>query len=106
MKHLRLIILIFCCLTISSYLMFRTFSYDTQTSSILIASKLWSDFSAHIPLIRSFSLGQNWTPQYPIFPGEPIRYHFLFYLLVGMLEKIGIRIDWALNIPSLIGFMS
>lgn len=71
---------------------------------MLIAARLWSDFGAHIPLIRSFSLGSNWPPQYPVFPGEPIRYHFLFYLFVGLLERIGVRIDWALNIPSIIGF--
>ena len=71
---------------------------------MLIATKALSDFGAHIPLIRSFSLGNNWPPEYPLFPGEPIRYHFLFYFLVGMLEKTGLRIDWALNIPSIIGF--
>jgi hypothetical protein len=43
-------------------------------------------------------------PEYPIFPGEPIRYHFIFYMIVGLLEKAGLRIDWALNIPSIIGF--
>lgn len=104
MKYVRLIVLLSFCLIISSYLMFHTFSYDPDMNAILIGSKLWSDFSAHIPLIRSFSIGNNWPPQYPIFPGEPIRYHFLFYLLVGVLEKIGFRIDWALNIPSILGF--
>lgn len=91
-------------LIFSSWLMFHTFSYDAKKSNILIAGKAFSDFGAHIPLIRSFSLGDNWPPQYPIYPGEPIRYHFLFYFFVGMLEKAGIRIDWALNIPSIIGF--
>lgn len=90
-------------LLFSSWLMFHTFSYDGKNSSMLIAGKAMSDFGAHIPLIRSFSLGNNWPPEYPLFPGEPIRYHFLFYFLVGMLEKIGLRIDWALNIPSIIG---
>jgi hypothetical protein len=88
----------------STWLMFHTFSYDEKNSSMLIASKAWSDFGAHIPLIRSFSLGNNWPPEYPLFPGEPIRYHFLFYFLVGMLEKAGLRIDFAFNIPSIIGF--
>jgi len=88
----------------ASWLMFHTFSYDGKSSSMLIAPKAWSDFGAHIPLIRSFSLGNNWPPQSPLFPGVPIRYHFLFYFLVGMLEKAGLRIDWALNIPSIIGF--
>ncbi len=88
----------------SSWLMFHTFSYDTENTSMQIATKAWSDFAAHIPLIRSFSLGNNWPPEYPLFPGEPIRYHFLFYFLVGCLEKAGVRIDFALNIPSIIGF--
>ena len=87
----------------ASWLMFHTFSYDAIDSSMRIATKAWSDFGAHIPLIRVFSLGNNWPPEYPLFPGEPIRYHFLFYFLVGMLEKAGLRIDWALNIPSIIG---
>ena len=86
----------------SSWLMFVTFSHES--GNILISVKAWSDFASHIPLIRSFSLGDNFPPQYPLFPGSPIRYHFLFYLIAGLLEKIGFRLDYALNIPSIIGF--
>jgi len=99
------------CLLFSTWLMFRTFSYDGENQAIEIAGKCWSDFGAHIPLIRSFSLGGNFDrvihfqlPEYPIYPGAPIRYHFLFYMIVGIMEKIGIRIDWALNIPSILSF--
>lgn len=88
----------------SFWVMFKTFGYDEQKSQILIATKVWSDFGANLPLIRSFSFGNNIPPEYPIFPGEPIRYHFLFYLLVGLLEKIGLRLDLALNIPSALSF--
>lgn len=90
--------------------MFHTFSFDSTTHTIQIATTAWSDFAAHIPLIRSFSLGANLNrlltghmPEYPLYPGEPIRYHFLFYVLVGLLEKIGLPLDWALNIPSAFG---
>ena len=86
----------------SSWLMFSTFSY--QDGSMQIASKAWSDFASHIPLIRSFTFGDNFPPQYPLFSGPPIRYHFLFYALVGLLEKGGLRIDFALNILSILGF--
>lgn len=86
----------------SFWLMFSTFSYSN--GSMLIATKAWSDFGSHIPLIRSFSLGENFPVEYPLFSGEPIRYHFLFYALVGLLERIGLRIDYALNIPSLLSF--
>ena len=95
----------------STWLMFSTFSYEENTRMIEIAAKCWSDFGAHIPMIRSFSLGANLDriahfqlPEYPIFPGEPIRYHFIFYMFVGILEKLGVRIDWALNSLSIIGF--
>jgi hypothetical protein len=91
--------------------MFSTFNYDRATGGMVIAGKVNSDFISHIALIRSFSLGDNFQrilelklPEYPLFPGEPIRYHFVFYMLVGLLERIGVRIDWALNIPSILGF--
>lgn len=90
------------CLIFSLWLMFSTFSYEN--GSMLVATKAWSDFASHIPLIRSFSLGSNFPPEYPIFPGEPIRYHFLFYVIVGLLEKAGLRIDLALNILSSLSF--
>lgn len=88
----------------SWWLMWHTFNY--QDGVIYIATKAWSDFGAHIPLIRSFSWGRNFPPEYPIFPGEPIRYHFLFYALVGILERSGLPIDWALNIPSAFSFFA
>ncbi len=101
-KNIVEIILIAFSLIFSFWLMFSTFSY--KDGSMFIASKAWSDFASTIPLIRSFSFGANFPPQYPIFPGLPIHYHFLFYAFVGLLEKAGIRIDYALNIPSALGF--
>jgi hypothetical protein len=94
-----LVVFAFC---FSWWLMWHTFDY--KNGQMLIAAKVWSDFAANIPLIRSFSWGKNWPPEYPLFPGEPIRYHFLFYFLVGLLEKIGLPLDWALNLPSTLGF--
>lgn len=82
--------------------MFHTFSYKDGT--LQISLKVWSDFAGNIPLIRSFSLGNNFPTQYPLFSGEPINYHFLFYLMVGLFEKAGLPIDYALNIPSALSF--
>jgi len=89
-------------LLFSWWLMAHTFDY--RDGNFYIATKVWSDFAANLPLIRSFSWGKNLPIEYPLFPGEPIRYHFLFYWLVGNLEKIGLPIDLALNIPSALGF--
>ena len=96
------IILFATTFVFSSWLMWHTFSY--QNNTFYIATKVWSDFAAHLPLIRSFSWGQNFPPQYPLFPGSFIHYHFLFYALVGFLEKFGLTISWALNLPSSLAF--
>jgi hypothetical protein len=101
-RYLPELILLAAFFLFSWWLMWHTFNY--KNGVILIAAKAWSDFGSSIPLIRSFSWGKNWPPEYPLFPGEPIKYHFLFYLLVGMLEKIGFPLSWALNLPSLLGF--
>lgn len=90
----------------SLWLMGKTFGSDPNSGTISIAAKAYSDFAANLPLIRSFSQGENFPPEYPLFPGESIRYHFLFYLLVGFLEKLGIPLGLALNIPSALGFFA
>lgn len=102
MLEFKPMIAFIACFAFSIWLMWHTFSYSPAVG-MLISSHVWSDFGAAIPLVRSFSYGANWPPQHPLFPGLPIQYHFLFYLLVGMLEKIGIRIDFALNLPSALG---
>lgn len=84
---------------LSFFLMFKTFQRSPD-GNLKLASKVWSDFAATIPLIRSFSLGDNFPPQYPLFAGPPIRYHFLFYSFVGLLERVGLKLNWALNLPS------
>src|SRR6266566_3681848 len=93
-NHLFELFLFTLFLIFSIWLMFSTFSY--RNGSMVIATKAWSDFANHIPLIRTFSFGSNFPPQDPLFSGEFIHYHFLFYMFVGLLEKIGIRIDYAL----------
>lgn len=83
-------------------LMFRSFYIANGT--IWMGFHIWSDFSSNFPLIRSFSLGDNWPPEHPMYPGPPIKYHFLFFSIVGWLERLGIRLDFALNLPSILGF--
>ncbi len=66
----------------------------------------FSDFGAHLPLIRSFSVGQNFPAQYPHFPDGTIRYHFMFYFMAGNLEYLGLNLPWALNLPSILSLVS
>src|SRR4030042_4142424 len=104
-KYLLEIILFTAFFIFSCLLMWKTFRLNSS-GNMEIATKAWSDFAATIPLIRSFSLGSNFPPQYPIFAGPPIRYHFIFFMVVGFLEKIGVPLDWALNSISTLGFIS
>lgn len=101
-QNIGIIIFFSICFAISLLLMFSTFSGSNE--ELTINSKLWSDFASHLPLIRSFTFGWNFPVEYPIFAGEPIHYHFLFYAFVGLLEKVGVPLSFALNIPSAIGF--
>ena len=103
LKNFTEILVVVIGLFFGTFLMFSTFSSDSE--SIQISAKAWSDFASHVPLIRSFSLGNNFPPEYPLFPGEPIKYHFLFYAFAGILEKIGLPIGLALNVPSALGFV-
>jgi hypothetical protein len=104
-KNLLEVILFTGFFIFSCLLMWKTFGL-TPDGNIQIASKAWSDFAATLPLIRSFSLGSNFPPEYPIFAGPPIRYHFVFFLIVGFLEKTGIPLDWALNTLSVFGIFA
>jgi hypothetical protein len=104
---MRLRILFLFLLIFSSWLMFHTLSYDPSRGSILISAKAWSDFGWMLPLERSFSYGDNWfRMQNPFYPGQTLKYHFLFYFFAAILEKAGVRIDYAFNLPSILGFFS
>lgn len=104
MKKLYFLVISILCLVFSAWLMWHTLSYNPATHTILVGGKYWSDFGGHLPLIRSFSKGRNWPPEYATFPGVPIHYHYIFYFFAGLLEKTGLRLDWALNLPSATGF--
>ena len=67
---------------------------------------VFSDLSPHTALIASFSRGENFPTQYPHFPGDGIRYHFLFFFLCGILHSLGFTLDHALNVPSVIAALS
>ena len=105
LKKIRLInleyIFLLLLVAFSWWLMSSTFGY--QDGDFIIASRACSDFSAHIPLIRSFSVGDNSNLDYPQFANAKMHYHYLFYFLVAMLEKLGLNIGLALNFLSVFG---
>ena len=89
---------------ISGFIAFHTL--NIKDGELLIGSSVWGDFGPHIAIIRSFSLGDNFPPQYPHFPEGSIRYHFMFQFMVATLEFLGMRLDWAFNLPSVFSLVS
>jgi len=84
-------------------LMWSTFY--AKGGKLNIGVTVFSDFSPHIGMIRSFSYGNNFPTSYSHYAGEDIKYHFMFQFLAGNLEFLGMRIDYAFNIPSMISFI-
>ncbi len=95
-------ILITSVVLLASVLMWTTFYM--KGDNIYIGVSVFSDFSPHIGMIRSFSYGNNFPTTYSHFAGEDIKYHFMFQFLTGNLEFLGMRLDYAFNIPSILSF--
>lgn len=76
----------------------RGFFYKNNT--FFIASNLYLDLGAHIPFIRSLSLGNNFPFEVPFYGGEKLIYHFMYDFYTAILEYSGIKIDYAYNIIS------
>lgn len=69
---------------------------------------VYGDYAPHTAMMRSFSMGNNFPTEYPHFGGQDVKYHFMFQFLVGNLEFLGLRLDFAYNIESvfaLLGFL-
>lgn len=105
-KRIVIIEIIFLAsvLLLANILMWTTFY--VEGNELAVGISVFSDFSPHVGMIRSFSHGNNFPTTYPHYAGEDIKYHFMFQFLVGNLEYLGLRIDYAFNIPSIISFVS
>ncbi len=90
----------------SLYLFSKTFGYDSTHGTFLIASNVYVDFGAHIPFIRSFSLGNNFPGEVPFFQNSGLLYYFLFDFYTGVLEHLGLTIATAYNLLSALSFTS
>ncbi len=84
-------------------LMYGTFF--VKEDRLYVGVSVFSDFAPHIGVIRSFSHGNNFPSTYPHYAGIDIRYHFMFQFMVGNLEFLGLRLDHAFNIPSMLSYI-
>jgi len=93
---------------ISSFLFWTYFicrSFYMDGDNLCVGYSAFSDFGAHLPVIRSFSAGRNYPAQYPHFPDGTMRYLFMFYFMAANLEFLGLTLPQALNIPSILSLV-
>ncbi|MGB7208630.1 MAG: hypothetical protein WBD27_08220 [Pyrinomonadaceae bacterium] len=88
------------CLAFGCWLFFATLDYSNGNFEFAIKS--WSDFGANLSLSQSFALGNNFPTEHPFFPGETIRYHFLFWFQAANLSFLGLNLVWSVNLLSLL----
>ncbi len=98
------LLLLTAIIILAVVLMWRTFFVSGD--NLYVGVSVFSDFSPHIGMIRSFSYGNNFPTTYSHYAGEDIKYHFMFQFLAGNLEYLGLRIDYAFNLPSILSFVS
>ncbi|HET6893509.1 MAG TPA: hypothetical protein VFH31_20590 [Pyrinomonadaceae bacterium] len=89
---------------IASWLMFATL--NSSGGKLQIAHNQFSDFGPNTAIMQSFAVGHNFPTQYPHFPGDRIRYHFLYYFQAGNLEFLGLDPAWSLNLLSIISLVA
>lgn len=92
------------CLAFGCWLFFSTLGY--QNGSFQFNIKSWSDFGANLSLSQSFALGNNFPSEHPFFPGEPLRYHFLFWFQSANLSFLGLNLVWGINLLSIFSLMA
>ena len=98
------LLVVLASVIVSCLLMIYPFHQEGQL--LHIGFSVVGDFGPHLAMIRSFSQGMNFPTQYPLFPDGHVNHHFLFHFLAGNLEFLGLRLDWAFNLPSILSFVS
>ncbi len=89
---------------LGAIIMFHTCRIEGDT--LILGRTAFGDLNIHLGMARSFSSGENFPTGYMAYAGTDIRYHFMFYFLVGNLEFLGLPLDWAINLPSILAFAS
>jgi len=71
---------------------------------LAVSANTWGDTALHVSLAKSFSAGANYPPEYPFFGDAAIRYHFGYDFFAGALDRGGLPVLWAFNLPGALGF--
>ena len=97
------------CILFGSLLVFLTwimfYVFYIRNGELYSGFSVYGDYAPHTAMMRSFSKGNNFPTEYPHFGGQDVKYHFMFQFLVGNLEFLGIRLDFAYNIESVLALL-
>ena len=100
-KQFRIELILFVILSVFiTWIMFYVFYI--KDGILYSGYTVYGDYAPHTAMMRSFSLGNKFPTQYPHFGGQDVKYHFMFQFLVGNLEFLGLRLDFAYNITSIL----
>lgn len=86
----------------SVFLFLLWWTFFSRNGKYYVGWTVASDFAPHIGMIRSFAVGNNFPTGYSHFAGSDIKYHFMYQFFVGNLNFLGLRLDFAFNVPSLL----
>ena len=95
---------LFFCFVFSCWLMWVTL--DFPDGNFQFGFKSWSDFGANLSVSQSFVLGHNFPSEHPFFPGEPLRYHFLFWFQGANLAFLGRPLVSSINFLSILSMLA
>ena len=82
------------------------YSFRMKDNVLQIGSGVYGDLAVHTAMTSSFGVGGNIPTQYMHFSGDGINWHFFFYFFAGLLNYLGMPIDLAINIPSILTMFS
>lgn len=107
-KESLFFMILFVFILFTMFYVFHVTTGNGTDNMLSSGATVFSDFSPHTAMIRSFSMHDNFPTQYPHYGGVDVKYHFMFQFLAGNLEYLGMRIDFAFNwisAASLWGFL-
>ena len=92
------------CFLFGCWLMWATLSFPD--GDFQFGFKSWSDFGANLSVAQSFLLGHNFPSEHPFFPGETLRYHFLFWFQGANFAFLGLPLVTSVNLLSILSLLS
>jgi DNA-binding beta-propeller fold protein YncE len=89
---------------LAGWLMFATF--NSSGGKLQTSNLIWMDFGPNTSVLQSFAVGKNFPTQHPLFAGENMRYHFLFWFQAANLEFLGLDPAWSVNFLSILSMLA